>query len=133
MSVVSSAEDIRKKVCTFESLKYNSRDRKLDKILTSKKFGIPIMFIFFALIFWLTIAGANYPSSLLSNFFGFIQEKLLLLFSALHIPEFITNLLILRHVSDCYLGCGCNATSYGDIFPSFHTARRPWISSKNRF
>ena len=95
MSIVYSAEDIRKKVCKFADSKYNERDRKIDKILTSKKFGIPIMLLFFALIFWITITGANYPSSLLSSFFSMIQDKLFVLFEFLHIPEFWTNLLIL--------------------------------------
>lgn len=89
------------------------------------------MLIFFALIFWITITGANYPSSLLSDCFGFIQEKLLILFSTLHIPEFITNLLILRHVSNSNLGCGCYAPPYGDIFPAFYNFRGPWVFAKN--
>lgn len=131
MSIVSSAEDIRKKTCTFSNSEYNSKDRKLDKILTSKKFGIPIMIAFFAAIFWITITGANYPSSLLSSFFGFIQEKLLIGFEALHVPEFWTNLIVLRYVSNCNLGCSCYAPTYGDIFSFVYITRRPWISPKN--
>ncbi len=95
MNIVYSAEEIRKRVCTFVNSSYNERDRKIDKILTSKKFGIPIMLAFLALIFWITITGANYPSSLLSSFFGMIQDKLLALFEFWHVPEFWTNLLIL--------------------------------------
>ena len=55
MQIVSSAEDIRKKTCEFQNATYNARDRKIDKILTSKKFGIPIMLVFLACIFWITI------------------------------------------------------------------------------
>ncbi len=44
-----------------------SFDRALDKILTSKYFGFPIMFIMLGIVFWLTIEGANYPSVLLSS------------------------------------------------------------------
>ena len=93
-SIVSKAEQIRKNVCTFSDSKYSIRTRKLDKILTSKKFGFPIMFIFLALIFWITISGANYPSKMLSDFFAFTKEKLLLLFQNIHVPEFFTNVLI---------------------------------------
>lgn len=117
-SIISKAEEVRKETCTFADSKYNSKTRKIDKILTSKKFGIPIMLLFFALIFWITITGANYPSKLLSTFFGNIQDKLLILFSNLHIPEFLTNLLIYRYVSNCNMGCICYATSYG-YFLSF--------------
>lgn len=70
------------------------RDQKIDKILTSKKFGIPIMILFLGIIFWLTITGANYPSCLLSDFFGMLQEKLLLLFHTLHAPDWLTGILI---------------------------------------
>jgi ferrous iron transport protein B len=44
-----------------------SFDRKLDKIVTSKIWGFPIMLGLLALVFWLTIVGANYPSSFLSS------------------------------------------------------------------
>ncbi len=41
-------------------------DKKLDKILTSRLWGFPIMFLLLALVFWITVAGANYPSGLLA-------------------------------------------------------------------
>jgi ferrous iron transport protein B len=47
-------------------IKYNL-DSKIDKIVTSKTWGFPIMFIILAVILWLTITGANYPSSLLAQ------------------------------------------------------------------
>ena len=120
--IISKAERIAKEVCTYTDSKYNLRTRKIDKILTSKKFGIPIMIAFLTLIFWITITGANYPSSLLSTFFGFIQDKLLTLFTNIHAPEFLTNILIYRNVPDSNLGCGRNATSYGNILPTVYIA-----------
>ena len=42
-------------------------DRQIDKIVTSKTFGFPIMFLILATVLWLTIIGANYPSSLLAQ------------------------------------------------------------------
>ncbi len=51
---------------------YAARDRRIDRILTSKKTGIPIMLALLAAVFWLTLSGANYPSKLLSELlFGF--------------------------------------------------------------
>jgi len=93
-SIMKRAEEITNLVCTFNNKDYNLKNKKIDKILTSKKFGIPIMLAFLGIIFWITIVGANYPSSLLSNFFNYIQDKLLYLFNILHIPTFITELLI---------------------------------------
>ena len=42
-------------------------DSKIDKIVTSKTWGFPIMFLNLAVILWLTIEGANYPSSMLAQ------------------------------------------------------------------
>ena len=93
-SILQKAEDVTSQVCTYENINYSLRSQKIDKILTSKKFGIPIMLLFLGLLFWITIVGANYPSSALSQFFSYLQDKLFLLFEFLHIPTFLTNLLI---------------------------------------
>jgi ferrous iron transport protein B len=42
-------------------------DRTLDRILTSRITGLPVMLLLLALVFWLTIAGANVPSDLLAT------------------------------------------------------------------
>ena len=94
-SIVFSAESIFKKVVSIENNKYRNFDRKIDKILTSKLFGIPIMLLFLGLIFWLTIVGANYPSQILSDFFGFLENKLLYYFEFFNAPEWLTNVLVL--------------------------------------
>lgn len=75
--------------------KYSRFDLKLDKILTSKLYGFPIMLLLLAVVFWLTIQGANYPSQFLSNILvDVLHEKLKLLFHFLSIPDFITGLII---------------------------------------
>lgn len=93
-NIIFSAEDICNNVVKYKNSSHQNRDRKIDKILTSKKFGIPIMILFLGLIFWITITGANYPSQLLSDFFGYIQEKLLYFFNYINAPEFISGVLI---------------------------------------
>lgn len=93
-SIIQKAEDINKKVCILRDKNYNIRDRKIDKILTSKKFGIPIMLLFLCLIFWITIVGANYPSQMLSHLFGMLEEKLIWIFDYLHSPLWLKSLLI---------------------------------------
>lgn len=44
-------------------------DVKLDKILTSRRWGIPIMILLLAIVFWITIIGSNYPSDWLNSLF----------------------------------------------------------------
>ncbi|MEC4114306.1 ferrous iron transport protein B [Myroides pelagicus] len=42
-------------------------DRTIDKLVTSRTFGFPIMLLLLGGVLWLTIIGSNYPSSALSN------------------------------------------------------------------
>ncbi len=42
-------------------------DRKIDRIVTSSIWGFPIMFLILGVVLWLTIEGANYPSSMLAE------------------------------------------------------------------
>lgn len=93
-SIIFMSENVAKDVVTLEKQEYNLKDRKIDKILTSKTFGIPIMILFLGLIFWITIVGANYPSELLSNFFGWLQEKIIYLFQMLDVPDWLSSVLI---------------------------------------
>lgn len=93
-TIVFKCEILANDVCTFKNENYNQRDRKIDKILTSKKFGIPIMLVFLGFIFWLTIVGANYPSQLLSNFFEFLQEKIVWILTIINTPDWLNSILI---------------------------------------
>lgn len=92
--IMRKAEDVSKEVCTFENKDYSARDREIDKILTSKKFGIPIMILFLGIIFWLTIVGANYPSQVLFSLFNWIQDKLVIFAEYVHSPQWLSNMLI---------------------------------------
>ena len=92
--IMKKAEEVSKEVCTFENKDYSARDRKIDKILTSKKFGIPIMILFLGLIFWITIIGANYPSQVLFSLFNWIQDKLVIFAEYINCPEWLSNMLI---------------------------------------
>ncbi|MFT6882268.1 MAG: ferrous iron transport protein B [Marinoscillum sp.] len=57
-------------------------DRTLDAVLTSKRFGFPIMGLILATILWLTIQGANYPSGMLNTLLLGIVYPALKSFSA---------------------------------------------------
>lgn len=91
--IVKTAEIIASEVIDKSEIN-NDRDRKIDKILTSKCFGIPIMLAMLGFIFWLTIIGANYPSKFLSWMFGLGQEKLESLFIMWRFPQIVSSLLI---------------------------------------
>jgi ferrous iron transport protein B len=42
-------------------------DRAIDRLVTSRTWGFPIMFLLLTVVFWITIQGANVPSSLLAT------------------------------------------------------------------
>lgn len=67
-SIYADAADIVKdSVTTQEGEKRFRLDSKIDKIVTSKKWGFPIMFLILGTVLWLTIIGANYPSAMLAS------------------------------------------------------------------
>lgn len=93
-ALVMKAESISKEVVTFSFEKYNSTDRKVDSILTSKKFGLPIMILLLGIVFWITITGANIPSQILSNLLFWVQDKLTGFFIWLGTPTWIEGILV---------------------------------------
>lgn len=92
-SINNEASLISSKVVSYLNEDYAKKDRRLDKILTKKSTGIPIMIILFAFIFWLTITGSNYPSMLLQNVLFKFENVLFNFFSYLHIPNFVNEAL----------------------------------------
>lgn len=68
-------------------------DELVDRIVTSRIFGLPIMFLGLAVIFWITVAGANYPSRLLASALFWIEGQGAALFSSIGMPAWITGLV----------------------------------------
>jgi ferrous iron transport protein B len=70
-------------------------DRTLDRILTSRLWGFPVMILLLTAVFWLTIAGANLPSSMLATLLlDTIHPFLKELSATIGIPWWIDGLLI---------------------------------------
>ena len=93
--LVKAAEAVSRKAVHFQKEGYNDGDRRLDKVLTSKWAGYPIMLALLALVFWITITGANYPSALLSDLLFQVQDRLLGVFHYIGAPEWLTGMLVL--------------------------------------
>lgn len=90
-NIILEAERIYIKCVTLNK---NNKTSKLDKILTSKITGIPIMMLMFALIFWITIKGANYPSTLLSNILFSLEPHIYNFLNILKLPTVIIDLIV---------------------------------------
>jgi ferrous iron transport protein B len=75
--------------------KIDNFDKKIDKIVTGKYTGFPIMFILLAFVFWLTIIGANIPSQFLSSILvDKLHPFLKTVFNNLGINWWITGLIV---------------------------------------
>lgn len=94
-SVLLRAENICSDTVLFERTDYNARDRKIDRILTGRLTGFPIMLALLMVIFWLTISGANYPSRWLADGLFWIQDRLSDAFHYLRAPDWLHGMLVL--------------------------------------
>ncbi|MBS2970211.1 ferrous iron transporter B [Metabacillus sp. KIGAM252] len=97
--IVQSLHEKSKELCartvTFSKTKEDVRTEKLDAVLTSPIFGFPIMLIMLGAVFYLTIAGANVPSSMLGEFFSWIEGYLTIFFQWMGAPEWLYGILVL--------------------------------------
>lgn len=93
--IIHTAEKICADTVKYEKLNYNERDKKIDKILTNRWTGIPIMIALLAVVFWLTITGANYPSQMLAKGLFWFQDRLTDLFMFLGSPMWLHDMLVL--------------------------------------
>ena len=71
----------------------NKFTSKADRVFTNKLSGTIIMILFVLGLFWLTAFGANYPSSILSEFLLWLTGTLRDLLLDIRIPENISSLL----------------------------------------
>lgn len=63
-----AAEISRKAVYKTGGKQTFNLEQKIDRIVTSKRWGFPIMLLILSLVLWITIIGANYPSQMLADF-----------------------------------------------------------------
>ena len=94
-ALVGEAESVCAAAVRRERETYGAFDQRLDRLLTSRATGYPVMLLLLAFILWLTITGANYPSQLLSDALFWVQERLTELFHALGAPEWLHGALVL--------------------------------------
>lgn len=93
-NIVSKAELISSECVTFRKKNYNKRDRKIDKILTNKWTGIPLMILLLIIILWMTIVGANYPSGILFDFLFKIETYFMNFCNLINLPLWFSEPLV---------------------------------------
>lgn len=69
-------------------------DARIDKIVTSKTWGFPIMFLILGVVLWITIIGSNYPSAMLGDLLlDTIHPALRDFASIIHMPWWLSGFL----------------------------------------
>lgn len=92
-TLVNRAESVAAKGVEYKK-GYDKSNRKIDKILVSKITGIPIMILMLLIILWITITLANYPSELLSSFFGWLEVWIRKAAVSLSLPKVVSGIFI---------------------------------------
>ncbi len=94
-NIVGLAEMIGSKTIQYKVEKYNQTDRRIDRILTSRIFGIPIMIGLLGVIFWLTLTGANYPSAVIAKLLFWVEDRLTDFFIWAGTPSWVHGLFVM--------------------------------------
>ncbi|MDD2956320.1 MAG: ferrous iron transport protein B [Oscillospiraceae bacterium] len=93
-ALMQRAEEVCRGAVTCRDEGAAEHSRRLDRILTGKWTGIPVMLLLLAVVFWLTITGANYPSQLLTAAFAWIEGRLAEFFVWIQAPEWLSGALV---------------------------------------
>lgn len=91
---VLRAEEICLSAVDASEQKAVRRDGKIDSVLTGGIWGIPVMLLLFAGIFWITVSGANYPSQWIASGFAIAEEWLCKGLSAINAPPVLTDIIV---------------------------------------
>ncbi len=91
-SLYASAAEICRDVVNTKNTSFTQL--RIDRLLTRKSTGLPVMLALLALVFFITIVGANVPSQLLSNFFSWLEPILSDCFVSLSAPGWLQSVLI---------------------------------------
>jgi ferrous iron transport protein B len=92
--IYTQATEIADACTTVDGKKSFNLDRAIDGLATSKWTGLPIMVLLLTVVFWVTISGANVPSSMIASFLlGYVHPALHAFGTQIHLPLWLSGLL----------------------------------------
>ncbi len=89
-SIFTEAERVARRAARQTGERRWDLDQRIDRVVTSPVFGLPLMLLILAVVFWLTITGANYPSQALATMFFVLEDHGAALFESVGLPWWIT-------------------------------------------
>ncbi len=92
-AMYADAESIARRAVKPQGTRRWDFDQQFDRLVTSPIFGLPIMLALLALVFWLTITGANVPSAMLANALFWLEDQAAALFTTWGLPWWLTGFI----------------------------------------
>jgi len=92
-SLYSEAEKVANRAVKTRDDKKYDLDQRIDRVITSPIYGLPIMFLVLAAIIWVTVIGANVVSAWIAMPLFWIGEQGKALFELIGMPWWITGLI----------------------------------------
>jgi ferrous iron transport protein B len=92
-SIYAEAERLSRRAVSQEGGRKLDWDQRIDRLVTSPVLGLPLMLVILAVVFWLTIAGANVPSAMLATALFWVEDRAAALFDAAGSPWWLTGFI----------------------------------------
>ena len=92
-SVYAEAERIARRVVHRAAGERRDFDQRIDRIVTSPIFGLPLMLVILSVVFWLTIAAANVPSAMIATGLFWVEDQAAAIFDSLGSPWWLTGFI----------------------------------------
>lgn len=92
-TIYDYAKNVSDQVVAITNTKAMDRDEKIDRVVSSKIFGIPLMLLLLCGILWITIEGANVPSAILSDLLFSMEPKIYDLLNSIGFPLWLNEML----------------------------------------
>ncbi len=92
-SIYAEAERLSRRAVSVHGQKTLDWDQRIDRLVTSPIFGLPLMMAILAVVFWLTIAGANVPSAMLASALFWVEGQAVRLFDSAGAPWWLTGFI----------------------------------------
>jgi ferrous iron transport protein B len=92
-SIYNEAERIAQRAVQAKDERRWDLDQRIDRLITSPYLGLPLMALVLAVVFWLTIIGANVPSQIIAKALFWLEAQASALFTAIGVPWWITGFI----------------------------------------
>lgn len=92
-SMYAEAEAIASRSVHAREQRRYDFDQNIDRLVTSPIFGLPLMLLLLAAVFWVTIVGANVPSQMIASALFWFEEVAAGWFTSLGAPWWLTGFI----------------------------------------